>query len=78
VLIVVGALAAIAIPPLVSDAGEFAHRLPELVDRLRSRIHSIPVLRNNLQHLPGGMPEKAGAVAIGVGGLWPISSLSFS
>jgi predicted PurR-regulated permease PerM len=69
VLIVVGALAAIAIPPLVSDAGEFAHRLPELVDRLRSRIHSIPVLRNNLQHLPGGMPEKAGAVAIGVGGV---------
>lgn len=70
VALALGILAAIAVPPLVADASDFVHRLPELLDRLRERIESIPLLRRlNLQHAPSGLASRAGAIAAGAGSI---------
>jgi predicted PurR-regulated permease PerM len=69
-VIALAVLLAFAIPPLINDAGDFARRAPELIDRLRERARSVPMLRNIPVHqLPGGLAARAGAIATGVGGV---------
>jgi predicted PurR-regulated permease PerM len=68
VVVALALILAFAVPPLASDLRDFSARAPSLIEQLRERVSSIPILRSiDLQRLPSRAVSVSGGVAIGLG-----------
>jgi predicted PurR-regulated permease PerM len=68
IVLAIGLLLTFAIPPLASDIKSLGTRLPELVEDLRGRLQSIPLLQSfDLQSLPSRIVSAGSGIAATVG-----------
>jgi predicted PurR-regulated permease PerM len=69
ILLVLGVVIAVAVPPLISDIRGFARDLPAHLQQLRSKLESVPLLREvDVGSLPSGVFSASPGIAAGIGG----------